>query len=78
MLPLKGVNTFLATPLGKGENQSAAMASKISEPSEVDAANIQRPTFDQLLADIRRLLMTSKRRSEKRVRMRSEDGRKKL
>jgi len=38
----------LATPLGKERNQSATMAGKIPKPSDIDAANIQRPTFDQL------------------------------
>jgi len=38
----------LATPLGKGRNQLATMAGKIPKSSDIDAANIQRPTFDQL------------------------------
>jgi len=49
--PQKGVNTFLATPLGKRKNQSAAIASKIPKPSEVDVDNIWRPTFEQLSAE---------------------------
>jgi hypothetical protein len=38
---------FLTTPLGKGKNQSVAMTDGIPKPGEVDAENIQRPTFDQ-------------------------------
>ena len=45
---------ILATPLGK--NQSAAMAGKIPKPSDVDAANIQRPTVQQLSAEQQKAL----------------------
>ena len=39
-----------------GQNQSAAMAGKIPKPSDVDAANIQRPTVQQLSADPQKVL----------------------
>ena len=45
---------FLATPLGK--NQSATMAGKITKPSDVDAANISRPTVQQLSAEHQKAL----------------------
>jgi hypothetical protein len=45
----KGINT--ATPLGKGKNQSATFAVKILKPCEIDVDNIQRPKFEQLLAE---------------------------
>ena len=39
-----------------GKNQSAAMAGKIPKPSDVDAANIQRPTVQQLSAEQQKAL----------------------
>ena len=40
----------------RGQNQSAVMAGKIPKPSDVDAANIQRPTLQQLSADHQKVL----------------------
>jgi hypothetical protein len=39
-----------------GKNQSAAMAGKIPKSSDVDAANIQRPTVQQLSAEQQKTL----------------------
>jgi hypothetical protein len=47
---------FLATLLRRIKDQSAAMANKIPKPSEVDADNIQRPTFEQLSAEHQKAL----------------------
>jgi hypothetical protein len=46
----------LATPLGKKKDQSAAMAGKIPKPGEIDAENIQRLNFEQLLAEDQKAL----------------------
>ena len=59
----------LATPLGKKEDQSSAMAGKLPKPSEVDAANIQRPKVEETsaeeqktLAEIRKKIREQKER----------------
>jgi hypothetical protein len=45
------VPTKLATSLGKKEDQSATMASKLPVPSEVDPQNIARPNVEQTSAE---------------------------
>jgi len=53
------------------------MAGKIPKPSDVSAENITGPTLNNSRPSIRKLLMTSRRRSGKRVRRRSKYRRKK-